>query len=85
MAAVGAVGVPHTAPQLSLFPAFRQHLTIGMGVAPVRRYLPDLVERVLAGTLDPGPVFDLTVPLESVADAYAAMDERRSIKTMLAF
>ena len=82
---VGAVGVPHTAPQLSLFPPFRQHLTIGMGVAPVRRYLPDLVERVLAGTFDPGPVFDLTVPLESVADAYAAMDQRRSIKTMLAF
>ena len=81
---VGAVGVPHTAPQLPLFPPFRQHLTIGMGVAPVRRYLPDLVDRVLAGTFDPGPVFDLTVPLESVADAYAAMDERRSIKTMLA-
>jgi threonine dehydrogenase-like Zn-dependent dehydrogenase len=55
-----------------------------MGVAPVRRYLPDLVERVLAGTFDPGPVFDLTVPLESVADAYVAMDQRRSIKTMLA-
>ncbi|SDY13047.1 Threonine dehydrogenase [Modestobacter sp. DSM 44400] len=81
---IGAVGVPHTTPQLGLFPAFRQHLSISMGVAPVRRYLPDLVERVLAGTYDPGPVFDLTLPLERVAEGYAAMDVRRSIKTMLA-
>src|SRR3978361_89868 len=81
---VGAVGVPHTAPQLALFPPFRQHLTIGMGVAPVRRYLPDLVGRVLDGRFDPGRVFALTLPLEQVADGYAAMSDRRSIKTMLA-
>ncbi|HEU4567892.1 MAG TPA: alcohol dehydrogenase catalytic domain-containing protein [Marmoricola sp.] len=81
---IGAVGVPHTTPQLGLFPPFRQHLTLSMGVAPVRRYLPDLMERVLAGTFDPGPVFDLTLPLEKVADGYAAMSDRRSIKTMLA-
>jgi threonine dehydrogenase-like Zn-dependent dehydrogenase len=81
---IGAVGVPHTTPQLGLFPPFRQHLTISMGVAPVRRYLPDLLERVLAGTFDPGPVFDLTLPLDKVAEGYAAMSERRSIKTMLA-
>jgi threonine dehydrogenase-like Zn-dependent dehydrogenase len=82
--AIGAVGVPHTTPELGLFPPFRQHLTISMGVAPVRRYLPDLMERVLAGTFDPGPVFDLTLPLEKVAEGYAAMSERRSVKTMLA-
>jgi threonine dehydrogenase-like Zn-dependent dehydrogenase len=81
---IGAVGVPHTTPQLGLFPPFRQHLTISMGVAPVRRYLPDLMDRVLAGTFDPGPVFDLTLPLEKVAEGYAAMSERTSIKTMLA-
>jgi len=81
---IGAVGVPHTTPQLGLFPPFRQHLTISMGVAPVRRYLPDLMDRVLAGTFDPGPVFDLTLPLEKTAEGYAAMSERRSIKTMLA-
>jgi threonine dehydrogenase-like Zn-dependent dehydrogenase len=81
---IGAVGVPHTTPQLGLFPPFRQHLTISMGVAPVRRYLPDLLDRVLAGTFDPGPVFDLTLPLEKVAEGYAAMSERRSIKTLLA-
>jgi threonine dehydrogenase-like Zn-dependent dehydrogenase len=81
---IGAVGVPHTTPQLGLFPPFRQHLTISLGIAPVRRYLPDLIDRVLSGTVDPGPVFDLELPLEKVADGYAAMSERRSIKTMLA-
>jgi threonine dehydrogenase-like Zn-dependent dehydrogenase len=49
----------------------------------VRKYLPDLLERVLAGTLDPGPVFDLTLPLEEVAEGYRAMDERRAIKVLL--
>ncbi|KQS56956.1 IMP dehydrogenase [Geodermatophilus sp. Leaf369] len=81
---IGAVGVPHTSPEIALFPIVRQHLTVSAGIAPVRRYLPDLVDRVLAGTLDPGPVFDLTLPLERVAEGYAAMDERRSIKTVLA-
>lgn len=81
---IGAVGVPHTMPQLALFPPFRQHLSISMGIAPVRRYLTDLVGRVMVGTYDPGPVFDLTLPLEQVAAAYAAMSARTSIKTMLA-
>jgi threonine dehydrogenase-like Zn-dependent dehydrogenase len=80
---IGAVGVPHTAPQLGIFAPFRQHLTISMGIAPVRRYLPDLVSRVLEGSFDPGPVFDLSLSLESAAQGYAAMSERRSIKTML--
>jgi threonine dehydrogenase-like Zn-dependent dehydrogenase len=80
---IGAVGVPHTSPQLGIFAPFRQHLTISLGVAPVRRYLPDLVSRVLTDDFDPGPVFDLSLPLESVADGYAAMSDRRSIKTML--
>jgi threonine dehydrogenase-like Zn-dependent dehydrogenase len=66
-----------------MFPPFRQHLTISLGIAPVRRYLPDLVSRVLDGSFDPGPVFDLSLPLESVAQGYAAMSERRSVKTML--
>ena len=48
------------------------------------KYLPDLIARVMDGRLDPGAVFDLTLPLAQVADGYAAMDERRSIKTMLA-
>jgi threonine dehydrogenase-like Zn-dependent dehydrogenase len=81
---IGAVGVPHTTPQLPLLQPFVHHLTISMGVAPVRRYLPDLVERILAGTFDPGPVFDRRLPLERVAEGYAAMAARESIKVMLA-
>lgn len=80
---IGAVGVPHTTPQLPLLAPFRKHLTVSVGVAPVRRYLPDLVERVVGGRYSPGDVFDLTLPLTSVADAYRAMSDRRSIKTML--
>ncbi len=47
------------------------------------RYLPDLVDRVLAGAIDPGKVFDLTLPLDQVAEGYRAMDERRAVKTLL--
>lgn len=80
---IGAVGVPHTMPQLPLFEPFRHGLRICLGVAPVRRYLPDLMARVMAGKLDPGPVFDSFLPLASVAQGYAAMSARRSIKVVL--
>ncbi len=49
----------------------------------MRRYLPDLIDRVLTGRIDPGKVFDLTLPLDQVAEGYQAMDERRAIKTLL--
>jgi threonine dehydrogenase-like Zn-dependent dehydrogenase len=49
----------------------------------VRRYLPNLIGLVLNGTINPGRVFDQTLPLDQVADAYRAMDERRAIKTLL--
>ena len=45
-------------------------------MAPVRRYLPELLELVTSGTVDPGIVFDLTLPLDKVAEGYRAMDER---------
>jgi threonine dehydrogenase-like Zn-dependent dehydrogenase len=80
---VGAVGVPHTNPQLGIFTPFVQHLTLSFGIAPVRRYLPDLLARVLDGSYNPGAVFDLDLPLDRVGDAYSAMSDRRSIKTML--
>lgn len=80
---IGAVGVPHTAPNLPLFPAFVHHLRIHVGVAPVRHYLPDLIDRVLGGGYDPGPVFDLQLPLAEVAQGYAAMSERRAVKVAL--
>lgn len=49
----------------------------------MRRYLPDLIDRVLDGRIDPGKVFDLTLPLDQVAEGYGAMDERRAIKALL--
>jgi hypothetical protein len=62
---------------------FDDNINVGGGVAPVRAYLPDLLPDVLAGTLDPSTVFDLQLPMDQVAEAYRAMDERRSIKTLL--
>lgn len=80
--AVGFVGVPHgvTFDGQGLF--FQQKRLFG-GPAPVRRYLPDLMDRVLRGEIQPGKVFDLTLPIDQVAEGYKAMDERRAIKTML--
>lgn len=53
------------------------------GPAPVRRYLPDLIDRIWNRTIDPGKVFDLTLPLDQAAQGYQAMNERRAIKTLL--
>ena len=80
---IGAVGVPHTTPQLPLFPLLSHHLRVHLGVAPVRHYLPDLVDRVLAGSYDASAVFDLALPLDQVVEGYRAMSERRAIKVML--
>lgn len=81
-ATVGFVGVPHGV-QLPVTAMFARNVGIAGGVAPVRAYLPDLLGKVLDGTIDPSPVFDLTLPLDDVADAYRAMDERRAIKVLL--
>ncbi|NUP41003.1 MAG: IMP dehydrogenase, partial [Streptomyces sp.] len=48
-----------------------------------RGYLPDLIQRVFDGRINPGKVFDLTLPLDEVAEGYKAMDERRAIKALL--
>jgi hypothetical protein len=79
---LGYVGVPHgvTFDGQAMF--FSQRRMLG-GPAPVRRFLPDLMDRVLKGRIKPGKVFDLTLPLAEVAEGYRAMDERRAIKTML--
>lgn len=53
------------------------------GPAPVRRDMPELIQPVLKGSINPGKVFDLELPLAQVADRYRAMDERRAIKTLL--
>ncbi|MEU6146881.1 zinc-dependent alcohol dehydrogenase family protein [Streptomyces sp. NPDC047081] len=79
---VGFVGVPHEVAVDGLELFFSQ---VGLrgGPAPVRRYLPELIDLVLSGRINPGKVFDLTLPLEQVAEGYKAMDERRAIKTLL--
>ncbi|MFD4371265.1 zinc-dependent alcohol dehydrogenase family protein [Streptomyces sp. NPDC058486] len=79
---VGFVGVPHEV-AIDDQELFFSHVGLRGGPAPVRRYLPDLIDRVLSGSIDPGKVFDLTLPLEQVAEGYQAMDERRAIKTLL--
>ena len=79
---IGYVGVPHgvTFDGQQLF--FGQKRMLG-GPAPVRRFLPDLIDRVLKGKIKPGKVFDLELPLSEVAEGYRAMDERRAIKVLL--
>lgn len=79
---IGYVGVPHgvTFDGQQLF--FSQRRMLG-GPAPVRRFLPDLIDRVLSGRIEPGKVFDLQLPIAEVAEGYKAMDERRAIKTLL--
>lgn len=79
---IGYVGVPHDA-HLDLRPVFFTLVRLHGGPAPVRRYLPKLIELVLSGKINPGKVFDLTLPLDQVSEAYRAMDERRAIKALL--
>src|SRR5512134_1686123 len=79
---VGYVGVPHGV-ELQGEELFYSHVRLHGGPAPVRRYLPQLIDRVMKGAINPGKVFDLTLPLEEVAEGYRAMDERRAIKTLL--
>src|SRR4051794_19759676 len=79
---VAYVGVPHGV-ELSGQELFFAHVHLHGGPAPVRRFLPELIDLVWNRKIDPGKVFDLTLPLDQVAEGYRAMDERRAIKTLL--
>jgi threonine dehydrogenase-like Zn-dependent dehydrogenase len=79
---VGYVGVPHDV-TLDGTDIFFRHVRLLGGPAPVRRYLPHLIDLVFAGTITPGRVFDLVLPLDRAAEGYRAMDERRAIKALL--
>jgi threonine dehydrogenase-like Zn-dependent dehydrogenase len=79
---VGYVGVPHGV-ELDGTDLFYRHVRLLGGPAPVRRYLPQLIDLVINNTINPGKVFDLVLPLSQVAEGYRAMDERRAIKTLL--
>jgi hypothetical protein len=79
---VGYVGVPHGVefPVEQMF--FRNKGVLG-GPAPAGAYIPELLPDVLEGRIDPGRVLDFATDLEGTAEAYAAMDERRAIKSLL--
>src|SRR5438105_14586895 len=79
---VGYAGVPHGV-EINGEKLFYAHVRLHGGPAPVRRYLPELIDLVWNGKINPGKVFDLTLPLDQVAEGYRAMDERRAIKTLL--
>ena len=79
---VGFVGVPHGV-ELPLRRMFQKNVGLAGGMAPTRRYMPELLDLVLAGTIEPGLVFDSTMPLDRVAEGYAAMDERRAVKVLI--
>ncbi|MCU1557810.1 MAG: dehydrogenase [Microbacteriaceae bacterium] len=80
---IGYVGVPNGGSELPIRTLFNTNVGVNGGVAPVRNYIEELLPEVLAGEIDPGRVFDLELPLAEVAEAYAAMDERRAIKVLL--
>jgi threonine dehydrogenase-like Zn-dependent dehydrogenase len=81
--AVGRVGVPQEQTIPGSEPAFYNNVTVGGGPAPVRGYIEDLLPDVLAGSIEPGRVFDRTVGLDGVPDGYRAMNDREAIKVMV--
>ncbi|WP_456300259.1 zinc-dependent alcohol dehydrogenase family protein [Saccharopolyspora oryzae] len=81
---VGYVGVAHDV-ALPGDELFFSHVHLHGGPAPVRRFLPELIDLIWRREIDPGKVFDLALPLERAAEGYRAMDERRAIKTLLTF
>jgi threonine dehydrogenase-like Zn-dependent dehydrogenase len=79
---VGYVGVAHGV-ELPGEELFYSHVHLHGGPAPVRRFLPELIDLIWKREIDPGKVFDLTLPLDQAAEGYRAMDERRAIKALL--
>ena len=79
---VGYVGVPHGV-SLPAEELFFSHVGLRGGPAPVRRFLSELIDLVWDRRIDPGKVFDMTLPLDQVAEGYRAMDERRAVKVLL--
>jgi threonine dehydrogenase-like Zn-dependent dehydrogenase len=79
---VGFVGVTHDA-AIEGIDLFMSLVHLHGGPAPVRRFLPEHLKLIGNGDIQPGKVFDLTLPLDQAAEGYRAMDERRAIKTLL--
>jgi threonine dehydrogenase-like Zn-dependent dehydrogenase len=81
-ASVGYVGVPHGV-EIPVNTIFYCNIGVRGGPSPVRRYIPELLGDVLEGRIQPGRVFDFETDLDHIAEAYAAMDERRAVKSLL--
>jgi threonine dehydrogenase-like Zn-dependent dehydrogenase len=79
---IGVVGLP-TDVEMPFTKMFSKNVGELGGPAPARAYIPELLDDVLSGKINPGRVFDLTVDLDDIKEAYAAMDERRAIKSLL--
>jgi threonine dehydrogenase-like Zn-dependent dehydrogenase len=79
---VGAIGAPHDV-NVPIDTVIFRNIGLRGGVAPVRRYLPELLDDVLAGRINPGRVFDFETDLEGIVGAYEAMDERRAVKALI--
>jgi threonine dehydrogenase-like Zn-dependent dehydrogenase len=79
---VGAVGAPHDV-VVPIDTVIFRNVGLRGGVAPARKYIPELLAAVLAGEINPGRVFDFETDLEHLVDGYDAMDERRAIKSLV--
>jgi threonine dehydrogenase-like Zn-dependent dehydrogenase len=80
---VGFVGQPHGAEVVNIRRMYRDNVALHGGIAPVRAYIPELMVDVLASTLDPSPVLDMTIDLDDVSSGYVAMDARQALKVMV--
>jgi threonine dehydrogenase-like Zn-dependent dehydrogenase len=80
---IGYVGVPAGGAELNIGAMFGSNVDVAGGLAYVREYIPELLPDVLDGTIEPGKVFDLELPLDDIVEAYKAMDERRAIKVLV--
>jgi threonine dehydrogenase-like Zn-dependent dehydrogenase len=79
---VGAIGAPHDV-VVPIDTVIFRNIGLRGGVSPVRRYIPELLDDVLEGHINPGRVFDYTTDLNGIVEAYAAMNERRAVKSLL--
>ncbi|WP_200931391.1 alcohol dehydrogenase catalytic domain-containing protein [Frankia sp. R43] len=81
---ISRVGVPqYEQAPVGFGSLFRKNATLNGGPAPVRAYIERALPDVLEGRIDPGRVFDRTVDLDHVADAYQAMDSRDALKVVV--
>jgi threonine dehydrogenase-like Zn-dependent dehydrogenase len=80
---VGVVGAPHGVDVPVIDTVVVRNVGLRGGVAPARTYIPELLEDVLEGRINPGRVFDFETDLDGIVEAYAAMDERRAVKSLV--